>query len=163
MVYIVPSLGLGHWLKVMNALAVLAGVLWLEVTAHKSSTPGRNVWPFCGYLIAALMVSPMAETHHLTLIVPGAFLVGHKAMYDGRWATRGVVALLASFTFCFVVVAKVYKYTPFFFVSLVMLLVLIGLAINRTDATKNELSPGGSSRWIREIRTDRARRPPDDG
>jgi len=131
--YLLPSLGQGRWLRILNTSGTLGGLVWLEVLALRSARPGRDIWPFCGYLIAALMLSPMAEAHHLTLMVPAVFLVTHKIIYDREWLSRGITALFVSFVIVFMVVAKALKHSPIYFVSLVMMFVLLGLALDRRN------------------------------
>jgi len=84
---------------------------------------GSDVWLFCEYLLACLLISPMSETHHLVFVIPAAMLVGAKTWNGRRSAARSSFIPVAAFIVCFLL-ANVFKRTPLYFLSLLILAIL---------------------------------------
>jgi hypothetical protein len=126
--YILPAAKSWYWAKLAGWAAALAAMLAVDVTARKSPAPQRDVWSFCAYLLGGLFVSPMAESHHLTLAIPAVFLLGVKTFFDRRWRTGPVLALVGVFLVCFDVLPQFDKASPAYFASLIVLLILLVLA-----------------------------------
>jgi hypothetical protein len=115
------------WVEAVSLLASVAAMLAIDLHATKSPHPRRDVWPFCGYMLGCLLVSPAAEIHHLVLAIPAVFLLALKMTYDHEWRARGVVLFAALFLLSFDVGAATCRTMPFYFVALVALLVLLFL------------------------------------
>lgn len=132
--YFLPWTATSTWIRVLSQLVTVGALLAVDLAGRRSSRPRRDIWPFCAYLLGALFLSPLSETHHLVLAVPAVLLIGVKALFDERWATAPIKALIACFAVCFLVVAQTLDTTPFYFVSLVMLLALVFLAMKPPGA-----------------------------
>jgi alpha-1,2-mannosyltransferase len=116
------------WLKIACGLGVMAGLLAVEVAAARSGRARKDIWPFCAYLVACLLLSPMVEMHHFVLAIPAVYLLGIKAFFDRPWTTRGVILCIVAFVACFDVVARVDPTMLCYFLSLAILLLLLVLA-----------------------------------
>ena len=119
------------WRKILCGLAVLAALLGVERAAVRSGGRGRNVWPFCAYLIASLLLSPMVELHHLVLAVPTVFLLVVKAFFDSAWSVRPAILGLGAFVVCLQVAVRCDETKLLHFVALGILLILLCLAMRR--------------------------------
>jgi hypothetical protein len=132
--YFLPVAASSLWAKSLGLLAAAGAMLAVDAAAAGCADRSRrDVWPFCAYLLGCLLASPIAETHHLVFAVPAVFLIGMKLFFDRTWATGAVWAWAAVFLACFDVLGKIYKTTPFYFVSLVALVALLLLAARRTE------------------------------
>ena len=58
------------WRKTLCSLAVLAALLSVERAAARSGDARGDIWPFCAYLLACLLLSPVVELHHFVLAAP---------------------------------------------------------------------------------------------
>jgi hypothetical protein len=122
-----PGVPLG-WRKAVCSLAVLVGVLAVERAAARSGDARRDVWPFCAYLVACLLLSPVVELHHLVLAAPAVFLLVVKAFFDRAWTTPTVLSCLGAFVLCFDVAARWDGTKLSCFAGLAILLALLYLA-----------------------------------
>jgi alpha-1,2-mannosyltransferase len=127
--YLLPGVGATAWLRTIAQVVSLSALVAIDLAGRKSPPPQRDVWAFSTYLLGCLLLSPTAEIHHLVFAVPAVCLIAAKMLFGRRWPTKTVVALAACFVLCFDVMARLYVTTPLFFVSLVVLLVLVFLAI----------------------------------
>ena len=91
----------GSWLKLVGGLGTAAALAAIEWAAHRAKSAGRDVWPFCAYLVGCLLLSPVVENHHFVLAVPAVWLLGLKAFWDRAWRTPAVVAGIIVFVACF--------------------------------------------------------------
>jgi hypothetical protein len=132
--YFSQSLGASPWMRLCSLLVALGAVLSVEACVASSERCDRDIWAFCAYLIACLLISPISETHHLTFIFPAVIILTLKIFFHKHFATKRVVVLFTSFLVCFVMLAKAFQDTPCYFVSFVILLVLVGLAGRQTQA-----------------------------
>jgi hypothetical protein len=126
----------GIWLKIACGLSVAAGLLAVEMAAARAGNSRRDIWPFCAYMVACLLLSPMVEMHHFVLAIPAVFLLGIKAFFDRSWTTRGVILCIVAFAACFDVAARVDRTMFCHFLSMAILLLLLFLAAaakNRGD------------------------------
>jgi hypothetical protein len=116
------------WLKVVCGSGVMLALLAVEVAAARSGRTRKDIWPFCAYLVACLLLSPMVEMHHLVLAIPAVYLLGVKAFFDRSWTTRGVWLSIAAFVVCFDVLGRIDPTMVCYFSSLAILLLLLFLA-----------------------------------
>ncbi len=115
------------WQKVLCGLAVAAALFAVERAAARSGDSRRDIWPFCAYLVACMLLSPVVETHHFVLAAPAVFLLGVKAFLDRAWMTPTVVLCLGGFVVCFNLAA--WDGTKLsYFASLAILLALLHVA-----------------------------------
>jgi hypothetical protein len=127
--YLLPGTGMNAWLRVTAQVVSLSALVAIDLAGRKSPPPQRDAWAFSTYLLGCLLLSPTAEIHHLVFAVPAVCLIAAKMLFDRRWPTKTVIALAACFVLCFDAIANLRVATPFFFVSLVILLVIVFLAI----------------------------------
>jgi len=120
------------WPKLAGLAAAAGAVLAVEAAVWRGEPSRRDLWPFCAYLVGCLLASPIAETHHLLCAAPAVLLGGLKLMLDRAWAGKHVWAWAALFLVCFDVLGKMFKTSPFYFLSLVALVVLLWLAARST-------------------------------
>jgi hypothetical protein len=126
--YCFPAAKSSLWAKIVGMAAALASMIAVDATSRNSPQLRRDVWSFCACLLGYLFMSPMAQLHHLIYAVPAVFLIGVKMMFDRAWTTGPIIALGAAFFLLFDIAAKLDKTSPAYFVSLVVLLILLVLA-----------------------------------
>jgi hypothetical protein len=126
--YMLPGVGAATWLRVVAQGVSLAALVAIDLAGRKSPPSRRDARAFAVYLLGCLLLSPTAEIHHLVFAAPAVCLVVTKMLADRRWTTKTVIALAICFVLCFDVAARINVRGPFFFVSLVILLVLVFLA-----------------------------------
>lgn len=140
------------WLRVILATGVMVGVIALHVRARRSASPRRETEIFALYLVAALLISPVAEPHHLALLIPGAVLTGAGDPLRLA-ALRGVrLSLLGFFWACLYLGAAV-KHGPYTVVTSALMFLLLGLALlaPRAPGNRHPQAParGGGDRGQR--------------
>ena len=133
--YFLPAVGSSICARNVSLLATVAAVLAVDVRGRRLPPAQHDAWSFCAYMLGCLLISPAAEVHHLVFALPAAFLLGMKLVFDRPWATKTVLFSMGGFLVCFNLGAKLYGDTPFYFVSLVMLLVLVFLAVGSKNGT----------------------------
>jgi hypothetical protein len=126
-----PPLGQSPFVRVASFIASVSAVLAVDLATVRSRSVQAQVWAFCAYLIGALFLSPMAETHHLVLAIPAIVLLGTKAVFDDSWRTKGVKVLLGSFVASFTILPQLFDAASFYFIPLCILIVLLFVAAQR--------------------------------
>jgi hypothetical protein len=120
----VPSI----WLKMVSGAIVVAGLWAVEAAAPRPWRPARDIWCFCAYLVGCLALSPVVELHHFVLAAPAVFLLTVWTLSDRSWTTRTVAWWMGAFVACFNVAVNWDPTKLSYFVSLIILLVLLFLA-----------------------------------
>jgi alpha-1,2-mannosyltransferase len=138
--YFIPAIGSSTWTRGLSLLTTIAVVLAVDIRGRRLPPAQRDAWTFCAYMLGCLLISPAAEVHHLVFAIPAAFLLGMKAFFDRRWATKTVLLWMGCFVVCFDLGAKMYGDTPLYFVSLVILMILVFLAIRPSREISSPLS-----------------------
>jgi hypothetical protein len=131
------------WLKVVCGSGVMLGLLAVEAAAARSGRTRKDIWAFCAYLVACLLLSPMVEMHHLVLAIPAVYLLGVKTFFDRTWATRGVMLSIAAFVLCFDVLGRIDPTMLCYFLSLAILLLLLFLAAAARGASVQSMAAEG--------------------
>ena len=133
--YFLPGVGASSCARSVSLLATIAAVLAVDIRGRRLPPAQHNAWSFCAYMLGCLLISLAAEVHHLVFALPAAFLLGMKIVFDRPWATKTVWFLTGCFLVCFNLGAKLYSDTPFYFVSLAILLLLVFLAVGTKNGT----------------------------
>ena len=123
--YFSPALGQALWIRGISLLVIVVLVLGIDLRNGRPSVGEKQVWSFCAYLIGALLLSPMGETHHLVLALPAVTAVGLKFTTDLDWRTTGIKCLVIIFAMSFFLLPKIMDVKPLYFIPLSILLVLL--------------------------------------
>ena len=118
--YVIPELADWAPLRILCAVLVVAVVSVALLTAKKTDLSA--VSSFCVFLLAALLVSPKSDMHHLALLYPGA------ALLSLGWYRRGesVVPTLALAGFWVLyLTGTVWRTGPMMFLAIVALVFLL--------------------------------------
>jgi uncharacterized membrane protein YhaH (DUF805 family) len=75
-----------------------------------------------------LALSPVVELHHFVLAAPAIFLLTVRTLFDRSWTTRTAMWCMGAFVACFDVAVEWDQTKLAYFISLVVLLVLLFLA-----------------------------------
>jgi hypothetical protein len=130
----------GSWLKLVCGLGTAAALFAIEWAAHRAKAAGRDVWPFCAYLVGCLLLSPVVENHHFVMAVPAVWLLGLKTFFDRGWRTPAVIAGIIVFVACFDVVPRWDSTMLSHFAAMGALLALLFLA-SRAKTPRPEVNP----------------------
>lgn len=133
--YFTPQLGQAGWVRFLSFLVPLALVLAVDLRVKRSEHAQRHVWGFCAYLIGALLLCPMGQTHQLVLAIPAIALVVIRGTFDDDWMTTSTRIVMVCFVVSFVVVPKVLNAKPLHFISLTILIILLFLASREPSGT----------------------------
>lgn len=98
--------------------AVLGTTLLLDRSIHKRGAPHAYLAAFSMWLVAALLVAPMSEKHHLGLMLPGAAF-GLYAMIDADRRQRTESLIWAGATAAAIALSKPFPEAPFYFLSVI--------------------------------------------
>ena len=104
---------------VLASVLVLMPIICLELTRRTDKDQEKELWVFCLYLIATLLISPMSETHHLVLFIPALALGSVAIVCRAEYVSFGRIFLYVA-AFVFLLAGKMLDSSPLYFLSLVM-------------------------------------------
>lgn len=122
--YVAPDLAAVGGVRLGCLAVTILAVLSAHWAMRRAPAPGREIWPFCVYLIAMPLLSPVAQTHHLLFTVPVVLLVTLKTAFDPGFSGRGPRMAIGGWAICYLVGTKTPEPTPLLFLSLVLLLAI---------------------------------------
>jgi Glycosyltransferase family 87 len=122
---IAPDWGRAPWQRALGGSLPLVGLAVVEIVSRRRRAPGREIWVFCLYLIALLLVTPISEVHHLVYAFPAlgllllASVLGEPASPGPRRLGGGLACCLLLFG------GWVARGGPWFFLALCLLAGLV--------------------------------------
>ena len=125
--FLAPATASLPWLKPVCGLAVIGGVVGLELwrpAVDPIDDRSAFVRRFSVFLAAMLLVTPMSEPHHQLLLIPGVIVVGLGMADDTRGLSRYEAGGLLLF-FLLLYAGKFVAASPFAFLAVTMLCVLL--------------------------------------
>jgi alpha-1,2-mannosyltransferase len=97
---------------------VLGTTLWFDRSLHARKAPHATLAAFSLWLIAALLIAPMSEKHHLGMMLP-AVALGLYAVIDGTRRQRIESLVWAGGAATAIALSKPFPYGPFYFLAVV--------------------------------------------
>lgn len=95
---------------------VLGGTLWCDRKLHLRRLPHAMLAAFALWLLAALLIAPMSEKHHLAMMLPAAAF-GLYAAIDGARRQRIEAFVWASVLALAIMLSKPFPQGPFYFLA----------------------------------------------
>jgi hypothetical protein len=131
---VLPAGGQVGYAGLVGGALALAAVLVIDLRTRDTGA-GSSVLAL--YLISTLLISPVSETHHLIMLLPGLALIWFKTLFDDDYRTAGTTAALAVF-FGLFFGAKVASRNPFYFLSVLTLFATVArLALKRPELNRS--------------------------
>lgn len=130
--YLIPATAGTTWIysiSILIILPVITAADYFAVKRHGSAAAGLS---FAGYLTAALLLLPLAETHHLAFMFPAMYLLVLHAVFDRRLTNLQSAIMLGWPILCFYL-GKADKTGPFFFLLVSFVFLVIALLGIRSD------------------------------
>jgi glycosyl transferase family 87 len=122
---IAPDWGRALWRRALGGSLPLVGLAVVEIVSRRRRPPGWEIWVFCLYQIAVLLVTPISEVHHLVYAFPALGLL-LLASVLGELATRGPRRLGGTLACCLLFFGGwVARGGPWFFLALCLLAGLV--------------------------------------
>lgn len=136
---IAPDWGRSLWRRALGGSLPLAGLAVVEIVSRRRRAPAREIWVFCLYLIAVLLVTPISEVHHLVYAFPALGLL-LLASVLGELESRGPRRLGGALACClFLFGGWAARGGPWFFLGLCLLYALVAAeAVARPGAEDTE-------------------------
>jgi hypothetical protein len=128
----------GLYLLIANALIILSPIVYLDVRLSAKNRPGRKLLMFSLYSLSLPLISPVSETHHLIFIIPALFLIIIN-IYKSRDRERKQFAFYYTLVFIIFWLGELNKFSPFVFLTLVTLLILMIVKQNKFRLTNEEI------------------------
>jgi len=139
--FLFPTLGNNTFIKLGSILVSITPVTILEIfMLRELKKRYNNIWIFCMYLLVILFISPMSETHHLAYIIPAVVIIILKIMFDYNSFTSKNWIMILAFIVSFYL-GKLFKYSPGYFFSIIILVIMIF----RLQNTQMKLKPDKSN------------------
>lgn len=122
-----PALGQQVWVKGASMLTTVVLVLLVDLRNGKPTRDRQQIESFCAYLVGALLLSPMGETHHLVLALPAIIVIGLKLYSNPYCQKTSIKYLTLTFIISFLLLPKIIETKPIYFIPLSILLLLLRL------------------------------------
>jgi len=106
-------------IKVFSIVLTLLPIIYLDFISNFNKKY-FNTYIFCLYLLASLMINPISEKHHLSAFIPAVCIIILKVVFDNT-NTKKINILLIVLFFIFLFSAKINKYSPMYFFSILTL------------------------------------------
>jgi alpha-1,2-mannosyltransferase len=108
----------------LGAAAAVAAVLGLVgLRGRVEQRDGREVWLFCLFLLAILLITPMSETHHLAFLIPVVAAAALATLFVSETSLVGPIGLVAFFVLLYL--GKAFRGGPFGFLAIAVLFVTV--------------------------------------
>ncbi|MFC1475845.1 glycosyltransferase family 87 protein [Candidatus Zixiibacteriota bacterium] len=133
--YFFPSTAGSTWINEVAILIIIPVMATVDIIACRRHGTAVDSLSFAGYLIAVLLLLPIAETHHLAFIFPALYLIVLHALFD-RGVTNLQAAMMTGWPLVCLYLGKLDKTGPFFFLLLSFVFLVVLLLSMRADKYK---------------------------
>lgn len=124
--FIYPRLAGGGMIVKLSCTLITLGVIVLIDTNLRSKNRSNNgLGSFSVYLVGAVFMSPISETHHMILLFPAIYILARKYIVEPNWISRQRVVLAISYIVSFNVLGHLMPRTPITFLSIILLLIML--------------------------------------